>query len=334
MPRGPRLDAPGCPHHVIIRGIAGCRIFLSDEDRLDFLRRLEGLLPEGHWRCFAWALMPNHVHLVLKSTQGGLSRLMARLNTGYARGFNLRHHRSGYLFQNRFKSRLVEDDADLMGLVVYTHRNPLAAGLVDSLEALERYPWCGHSALVGRRAPLAFESIGASLSLFAEDESEARHCVQEWMSGLGSGSTSTVRPDGVHRKEILVCSLPAEQELSSSNEFLDPEKHIELDTGGNAPLRIAELIRKASSMFGVPIEELCSPCQRRAAAQARAAVAHLAVEQLGLPGRVVAGALRVSPSAVSHALRRGRLVVESERIRISSAPIESSGDVVERSILR
>jgi REP element-mobilizing transposase RayT len=323
MPRGPRLDARGCAHHVIIRGIAGCRIFLSDEDRLDFLRRLERLLPEGHWRCFAWALMPNHVHLVVKSTQGGLSRLMARLNTGYARGFNLRHCRSGYLFQNRFKSRLAEDHADLMGLVVYTHRNPLAAGLVDSLEVLERHPWCGHSALVGCRPPLAFESIGASLSLFAEDEAEARHRVREWMSGLVSGNTSTVRPDGVPRKEMLLYPSPAEQELSSSNEFPDPKRHIELDTGGNAPLRIEELIRAASKLFGVSIDEVCSPCQRRGAAQARAAVAHLAVEKLGLPGRTVAAALRVSPSAVSHALRRGRLVVENERIRIASGPIET-----------
>jgi hypothetical protein len=261
--------------------------------------------------------MPNHAHVVVRSSHGGLSRLMARLNTGYARGFNIRHRRSGYLFQNRFKSRLAADDVDLMGLIVYTHRNPLAAGIVNSLEALEGYPWCGHSALVGGRPPLSFESVEASLSLFAEDEGEARHRLRDWMSDLSSGSTSAVTLDGVRPKETLVNPTPMGKELSSSKAFLDPKKQIELDAGGKPPVRIAELIAQASTMFGVPIDEVCSPCQRRAAAQARAAVAHLAVEKLGLPGKAVAAALRVSPSAVSHALHRGRVVVENERIHIA-----------------
>jgi len=94
VPRGPRLDAPGVAHHVMIRGIEKRRIFLSDDDRSDFVERLGRLLPEEMWRCFAWALMPNHVHLVLQGTTGRLSRLMARLNTGYAKGFNQRHRRS------------------------------------------------------------------------------------------------------------------------------------------------------------------------------------------------------------------------------------------------
>ncbi len=174
MARAPRLDAPGAAHHVMVRGIEGRRIFLGDDDRRDFVKRLDRLLPAEQWRCFAWALLPNHVHLVLQGARGGLSRLMARLNTGYARSFNLRHARTGYLFQNRFKSRLLEDEQDLMGLVLYVHRNPLGAGLVDSIEALERDPWCGHGALVGIRPPRLFESVTAALALFADRTEEAR----------------------------------------------------------------------------------------------------------------------------------------------------------------
>jgi hypothetical protein len=65
---------------------------------------------------------------------------MARLNRDNARSFNLRYSRAGYLFQNRFKFR-VKDDRDLMGLVLYLRRTPLSAGLVDSVEDLERNPW-------------------------------------------------------------------------------------------------------------------------------------------------------------------------------------------------
>ena len=149
MARTGRLDAPRVAHHVMMRGIERRRIFRGDEDRLDFLARLDRLLPEEGWRCFAWVVMPNHVHLVIQSARGGLSRLMARLNTGYARGFNLRHGRSGYLFQNRFKSRIVCDEADLVGLVVYVLRNPLEAQLVSSPRELEAYRWCGLGALMG-----------------------------------------------------------------------------------------------------------------------------------------------------------------------------------------
>lgn len=317
MPRGPRQDAPGCVHHVMVRGIEGCRIFLDNADRLDFLERLEQLLPEGRWQCFAWAFMLNHVHLALGSPDGGLSRLMARLNTGYARSFNRRHHRRGYLFENRFKSRLVEDDLDLMGLVVYTHRNPLVAGLVDSLGALERYPWCGHSALVGRRAPLAFESIEASLSLFADDEAASRRRLRALMMRSASDSAPVAREGGENRTGTPIWPTPSSQEPSSRGKSRGPARQIEVQAGRDTTVTVTGLIASVSSVFGVSFDDVCSPCQRRAAARARATVAHLAVDKLGLPGKAVAATLRVSPSAVSHALRRGRAVVEEERIRLA-----------------
>jgi REP element-mobilizing transposase RayT len=167
----------------MVRGIERRRIFLGEEDRRDFVARLERVLPEEGWRSFAWALMPNHVHLVLQGSAGGLSRLMARLNTGYAKGFNRRHRRSGYLFQNRFKSRAIEDDADLMNLVIYAHRNPLVAGIVASAAELERFPWCGHGALVGSAPPRGFEAVRACLSLFADDPVVARSRVRAQTEG-------------------------------------------------------------------------------------------------------------------------------------------------------
>jgi hypothetical protein len=96
--------------------------------------------------------------------------------------------------------------------------------------------------------------------------------------------------------------------------------------GRDAPLTLTELITEISRMFEVSLNEICSPCQRRAPARARAAVAHLAVERLGLPGKAVAAVLRVSPSAVSHALHRGRAVVEEERLQITSNQTEPDGE--------
>ena len=82
----------GALQHVIGRGIARQKIFLSDEDRDDFLYRLEAILNWSKAICYAWALMPNHFHLLLRTGVTSLSSVMRRLLTSYAVIYNLRHH--------------------------------------------------------------------------------------------------------------------------------------------------------------------------------------------------------------------------------------------------
>jgi len=79
MPRGARLDAPGTLHHVIIRGIERCAIFTDDEDRKEFLRRMGSLAKGSGTAIYAFALMTNHLHILLKSGESGLSTYMRRL---------------------------------------------------------------------------------------------------------------------------------------------------------------------------------------------------------------------------------------------------------------
>ncbi|UPU36307.1 transposase [Geomonas paludis] len=105
MPRQARIDAPGACHHIICRGIERRKIFLDDTDRDRFLLRLGQVLKKSSTRCFAWALIPNHFHLLLQTGNTPISDVMRRLTTGYAVEFNHRHNRSGHLFQNRYKSR-------------------------------------------------------------------------------------------------------------------------------------------------------------------------------------------------------------------------------------
>jgi len=150
MPRGPRLDAPGTLHHVIIRGIERGSIVRDDTDRKTFLDRM-GLQARGSGTSiYAFALMTNHAHILLKSGPAGISTFMRRLLTGYAQYFNRRHTRVGHLFQNRYKSIICEEEAYFDKLVAYIHLNPLRAGLVESFEELARYPWCGHAVLLNR----------------------------------------------------------------------------------------------------------------------------------------------------------------------------------------
>src|SRR4030066_906064 len=151
MPRQARLDAPGILHHVMVRGMEGCPIFLEDQDRQDFVSRISELVEMTGTKVLAWTLMDNHIHLLIISGFQGISKFMRCLLTGHAVGYNLKYHRSGHLFQNRYKSIVCEEEPYLLELVRYIHLNALRAGMVKSMEELDRYPWGGHGGLTGRR---------------------------------------------------------------------------------------------------------------------------------------------------------------------------------------
>lgn len=295
MPRRARLDAPGATHHVMIRGVGGADLFLDADDRHDYVARLCRVLPACGARCFAWALLSNHAHFVIQSEAASLSRVMRRLGTGHAMRFNQRTRRRGYVFMDRFRSRLVESDADLIGLVRYVHRNPLEAGLVPSLDALARYPWSGHGALVGARTPHAFEAVGVALSLFDEDAGRARAELLAWMARYeeplaaeGSG-------------ERVGASAPAEPRVEARGD-------------------LAALLRAACARYSLALDQLRSGSKQPRVVRARSAVAYLAAVALEEPGANIARALGVSPSAVSGALDRGRRIALEDRFWLQGEP--------------
>lgn len=166
MPRAARLDAPGVLHHVMARGIERRLLFRDDHDRDDFVARLAGLVAERAFVVYAWALLPNHFHLLVRIEQRPLARAMRSLLTGYAGAFNRRHRRSGHLFQNRYKSIVCEEDPYLLELVRYLQLNPLRAKVVPSLRALARYPYSGHAALLDTW-PRAWQETEAVLRRFS-----------------------------------------------------------------------------------------------------------------------------------------------------------------------
>jgi REP-associated tyrosine transposase len=149
MPRRSRIDAAGALHHVMVRGIEGGAVFRCDTDRNHFLERLGEILQDTKTLCYAWALIPNHFHLLLRTGSVPISTVMRRLLTGYALWYNRRHRRSGHLFQNRYKSILCQEDVYLLELVRYIHLNPIRARLVEDLDELGRYAYSGHSVLMG-----------------------------------------------------------------------------------------------------------------------------------------------------------------------------------------
>ena len=151
MPRLARLDIAGLLQHVIVRGIERRDIFNDDQDRQFFVERFNLLLRETDVRCYAWAILPNHSHLLFMPNVKPLSHFMRRLLTGYAVYFNRRNKRAGHLFQNRYKSIVCEEEPYLLELVRYIHLNPLRGEIVASLDGLDLYPWSSHPVLLGNR---------------------------------------------------------------------------------------------------------------------------------------------------------------------------------------
>jgi len=293
MARRLRLDGPAVAHHVMVRGIEGAPIFGEADDRQDFVDRICRIFPECGASCFAWVVMSNHAHLVVQTAAGTLSRVMQRLNTGVAVRFNRLRERRGYLFMDRFRSRIVESDADLTGLIRYVHANPLEAGLVPGLGALPRYPWCGHGALIGAREPLPFEAVSAALSLFDDDPARARVELLAWMARDAEPPT----PEASRPPPPSAAPPPRSAPRGD----------------------LAELLRAASARYGLTPEELGSGRKVPRIVRARSVVAYVAVLELGEPGRVVARALGVSQPAISAALERGRRAAREDGFWVSDS---------------
>jgi putative transposase len=289
MPRRIRLDGPTIAHHVWMHALGDSRLFFCVDDYQDFVDRLCRLCLECGARCFAWVLMGNHVHLVVQTSTGALSRLMQRLNTGFAIRFNRRTGRRGYVLMNRFQSRIVEGDADLINLVRYVHCNPVAAGIVGSLDELAEYTWSGHGALLGRRSALPFEAVAETLSLFDDHPARARAELVSWM-----GRTDLPDPT----QPATGAAIPAAVPLSPAS--CEPRGDF------------TELLRAACAYYAIEAQALRSGSKQPRIARARAAVAYVAVIQLGQSGAAVARVLGVSRAAVSGALDRGRRVAAED----------------------
>ena len=133
MPRNARLDIPGVLQHIMARGIEKREIYRDRRDRQAFLERLSEIIIEGQAKLYAWALMPNHFHLLLRPQVASMVDMMRRLMTGYSVWHNKRHKRNGHLFQNRYKSIVVEEEPYFLELVRYIHLNPVRGNLITDL---------------------------------------------------------------------------------------------------------------------------------------------------------------------------------------------------------
>ena len=179
MPRRPRENVEGGIYHVYARGNSGEIIYCDDVDRHIYLRMLGKAIDAKRWRCLAYCLMDNHVHLLLETPEANLSSGMQRLHARYAQTFNARHGRSGHVFQGRYGAVLIRSDAQLLAAAAYIARNPIDAGLC---KRPEDWPWGSHRAAIRGSAP-AWLDMDRLLAYFGPDRQEARRSYGQMVAG-------------------------------------------------------------------------------------------------------------------------------------------------------
>ncbi len=170
MGRAARAKSGSGTYHVIVRGINRQNIFLDDSDRGVFLDRLSTYKKECGIKIYAYCLMSNHFHLLLAETEKPVSVFMKKLGTSYSYRFNRKYDRVGHVFQDRYKSEPVEDDAYFLTVFRYIHQNPQKAGL-------DAFIWTSYPDYAGRQTGIA--DTDRVKSLFASPSELTKFLNQE-----------------------------------------------------------------------------------------------------------------------------------------------------------
>jgi REP element-mobilizing transposase RayT len=324
MPRKARIDAPGAVQHIIIRGIEKKKIFRSDADRHNFLKRFGSIISDSETTCYAWALMPNHIHLLLRTGLMPISTVMRRLLTGYAVSFNRKYRRHGHLFQNRYKSILCQEDPYLKELVRYIHLNPLRADLVPDMKTLNKYPWCGHSAIIGK-TKREWQNVEDVLKLFGKTISSSRKKYQSFVEkGVAEGRRSELTGGGLIRslggwqkvkamrradirfkgdERILGESEFVQQVLNDAKDRL--ERQYDLAARGYDFERV---VARVAEVLDIDFRAVLRRDKQSQTVRARSLVCFWANRELGMSTVEISRRLQISQSAVSRAASRGEQI--------------------------
>ena len=322
MPRRGRIDAPGALHHIIIRGIERKAIFKDSQDYYNFLDRFGDLLTETSTLCYAWALMTNHVHLLLSTGPVPLSTLMRRFLTGYAQQFNRRHKRHGHLFQNRYKSVLCEKEPYLLELVRYIHLNPIRAGILRNMEDLDKYPLSGHAVIMGN-IKKEWQDVEYVLGRFGNTVRSGRKFYAQFVSSgieldrkpeLTDGELIRSPGGWSALKDMRSAGMRvvSDERILGSSDFVDSvlnkanEKYDKMALAKARGITLGVLIQAIADYMEIDEALMGTRSKQRAVSRARAILCHLAIDRLGIIGADIARELSLSPSAVSKLVGKGR----------------------------
>jgi REP element-mobilizing transposase RayT len=291
MSRPLRIEYPGAAYHVLCRGNNRQKIFRDDLDRRRYLEKLFHYCELKEVSLLGYCLLSNHIHLLVETPQGNLSKMMQPFQTSYTLYLNRRHGRSGHVFEQRYKALLVDKDNYLLQVSRYIHRNPVAAKLV---ERPQDYRWSSYGAYVSGKPALGLSTSQVLEQLGGKRRREQIRNYREYVESDLGGGISEELPRTI--KQLVIGDTEfAEQALERNVGRAGMERGYTLGQVEQAVCRVARIER----------EELGRAQRKPAVKRARELLMYLGRRYTGASLREIADRLGVRDiSTVSHGEKR------------------------------
>ena len=299
MPRHPRLFLPGAIYHVYCRVGRGEFVFDDEFEASEFIEVLRKVRDLDGWTIFAWCLMGNHYHLVLKTQDIVLWRSMARLQGSVSRSYNRRHRFLGRLWQSRYRARVIDSDEYFRQVIAYVHLNPVAAGIVnDPVE----YVFSGYREIIGACRPNIIDRHATLRGFETTHDIAPAEDYLRWIREVGEARWAAGS----------VSELPWWVEANNDDEIADSGRHPAATNYDGlrlaeerAELDLSEFALQMEPVSGCSFTELSSKTRSADQTRGRIEFTTLAVGRYGLRVCDVAALLRKHPNSVTNWLNRG-----------------------------
>ena len=289
MARKPRVHFPGALYHVIARGNRRQEIFIDNQDYERYLNFLKEYKEKYDFILYAYALMPNHVHLLIEVREAPLSRLMQSLQFRYTRNFNIKYKTWGHLFQGRYKAILCQKDSYFLELSAYIHLNPVRAGLIE--KPLE-YPWSSYR----------FYLKGGGQSLIDPDFLLMQFSRSKVAARRGYANFVKARILQGHRKDLYDLK---DQCFLGTEEFVeDIQKWLNDKPASVYEISLKEIVSEVGSVLHIPGELFYGSSRNRQGALGRSVVGYLARNLSGYRIKTVADYFNRDPVVISNGIKR------------------------------
>ena len=246
MPRKARLKSSTGIYHIVFRGINKQRIFEDDEDHLVFLKKLKTYKETSEYEIYAYCLMANHVHLLMKEGSDPLGIIFRRIGSSYVFWYNRKHNRLGHLFQDRYKSEVVDTETYFLTAMRYIHQNPLKAGIVKNIQ---EYPWSSYNEYVQQKTLC---NTSNALDLFSSNPIEAKKLWIDYNQTITDERCLEFNSESrIHdfEAESIINSLMSEKNLSNLQSLGSPEKNTLIRTMKEKGLSIRQIVRFTGFSF-------------------------------------------------------------------------------------
>jgi len=274
MARKPRIEYEGAFFHVITRGNQRQRLFKGDDDFQKYISLLAFYKERYKYSLYAYALMSNHVHLLIETRQIPPSKILQGINQSYTMYFNRKYKTVGHLFQGRYKAILCDKDAYLLSLIKYIHLNPVKAKIA---KAAGGYRWSSHRSY-DKQQKNNIVDTDPVLRMFSENKSQARKLYMAYMD------------DGIEVKKEDMYKTVSQRILGEEKfvdtvmekideQFENKKKHHEYS--------LKKIVETIGEMRGITLKQLREKSNNREILTVRK-LASLAAREFGYKGKEIA----------------------------------------------